>query len=143
MNLAYQRQPFNRADRQRITLSQLNEILLNPNHTLFLLYSGEKICGTVLLSQSEISLFAIHPAFQGHGYGQQLLVAAEEEAFKAYDSVLLKVIPLFQEKLITYYESLGYCSQDEREALSKGKLDRIQECYHDEVYALILRKNRP
>lgn len=141
INLAYQKQPFNRMDKVRITISQIKEILADPANQLFLLYSEDKICGTVLLNQSEISLFAVHPDFQGRGYGRQLLAAAEEEAFLNSDFVQLKVIPLFQEQLIAYYETMGYvlCGS---EALAVGKLDRIQEEYHDQVYALVLRKNR-
>jgi len=79
---------------------------------------------------------------QGRGYGKQLLNAVEEVAFRNYDSVKLKVIPLFQEGLIAYYEKMGYQSYNECEVLGPGKLDRIQAKYHDQVYALVLRKNR-
>ena len=126
-----------------MTHLELKKILLDPSNQLFLLCSEKRVCGTILLSRSEISLFAIHPSFQGRGYGRQLLAAAEEEVFRNHQSVQLKVIPLFQERLIAYYEKLGYCSYNEYEALSIAKLDRIQEKYHDQVYALILRKNRP
>jgi ribosomal protein S18 acetylase RimI-like enzyme len=143
VNLAYRRQPFNRPDRDRISVAQLQEILLNPNNQLFLLCSGSRVYGTVLLNRSEISLLAVHPSMQGQGYGSQLLAAAEAEAFKNYDSVYLKVIPLFQEGLIAYYEKIGYRSYNECETFAHGKLDRIQEKYHDQVYALVLRKNRP
>ena len=142
INLAYQRQPFNRMDRVRITSAQLNELIANPSNQLFLLSTDNTICGTVFLRGSEISLFAIHPDFQGRGYGEQLLISAERQAFKNYDSVHLKVIPLFQEKLIDYYERMGY-NFFGYEALAKEKLDRIQERYHDQVYALILEKKRP
>lgn len=143
INCAYRRQPFNRMDGERISLSKLNEIVINPNSTLFLLISGHPenlICGTILLQASEISLFSLHPNYQGKGLGRLLLYSAEEEAFKTYDEVFLKVIPLFQEKLIAHYEQLGYQSLGERESLTQEKLERIQPQYHNQVYALILRK---
>ncbi len=145
INCAYQRQPFSRTDGERTSLSKLKEIVINPNNKLFLLISNDSenfICGTVLLQASEISLFSLHPSYQGKGLGRQLLCAAEEEAFKTYDEVFLKVVPLFQEKLIAHYERLGYRSFGEIESLAQEKLERIQPQYHTQVYALILRKKK-
>ena len=139
INAAYQKQPFNQSD--RITRDSLEEILANPENQLFVLLCEQDICGTVLLHGAEISLLSVHPDYQGHGYGQLLLNAAEEVAFRTQDHTYLKVIPLFQEKLVAYYESLGYRSDGEIEELSTIKLERIQERYHNQVYALVLRKN--
>lgn len=142
INFAYKRQPFNREDRSRITVSMLRTLLLDAENTLYVAVSLEnEICGTVLLHQSEISLLSVHPDYQGHGIGLQLLQHAEEEAFKTYESVFLKVIPLFQETLIHYYESAGYKSFGEHESLSQEKLHRIKEQYHEQVFALIMRKS--
>jgi ribosomal protein S18 acetylase RimI-like enzyme len=141
INFAYKRQPFNREDSSRITASKLRTLLLDGENKLYLAVSGgDEICGTVLSHQSEISLLSVHPDYQGHGLGLQLLQHAEEEAFKIYESVFLKVIPLFQENLIHYYESAGYKSFGEHESLSQEKYHRIQEQYHTKVYALIMRK---
>ena len=82
INRAYQRQLFNRPGTDRIYLFQLKEILLNPNKQLFVLYCADRICGTILVSQSEIFLFSIHPDFQGQGYGKWLLLMAEKEILK-------------------------------------------------------------
>lgn len=142
INRAYQRQPFNREDVPRITVAALNDLLQNKENHLYILSSGNEICGTVLLHQNEISLLSVHPRCQGQGLGLQLLHHAEQEAFKNYDTVFLKVIPLFQENLIRFYESAGYKSYGEKEPLSQEKLNRIQEHYHSQVFALILRKER-
>ena len=141
INLAYKRQPFNREDRSRITAPILRTLLLDGENKLYLAVSGKnEICGTVLLHHSEISLLSVHPDYWGKGLGLQLLQHTEEEAFKIYESVFLKIIPLFQENLIRYYESAGYKSLGEHESLSQEKLDRIQEQYHTQVFALIMRK---
>lgn len=142
VNLAYSRQPFNRVDRTRITIEEVERTIADSHNQLFLLIVDGQICGTVLLNKNEISLFAVHPSFQGQHLGQLLISLAEDEAFKKYDEVFLKVIPLFQERLIAYYESLGYHSYGEYETLLPCKLYRIQEQYHDQVCALVLRKNK-
>ncbi|MBX7066328.1 MAG: GNAT family N-acetyltransferase [Parachlamydiales bacterium] len=144
VNLAYQRQPFNRTDFPRITLPALIALLQNEENQLFIAVSeNNEICGTILLHESEISLLSVHPRCQGQGLGLFLLHSAEQEAFKNYNTVFLKVIPLFQENLIRFYESAGYKSFGEYEPLSQEKLDRIQERYHSEVFALIMRKENP
>lgn len=144
INLAYQRQPFNRRDYPRITVTSLNELLQNKENQLYIVLSDKnEVCGTVLLHSAEISMLSVHPNYQGQGLGLRLLQHAEQEAFKNYDQVFLKVIPLFQEKLIRYYESAGYKSLGESEPLSQEKLKRIQERYHSEVFALIMRKDNP
>lgn len=144
ISLAYQKQSFNRQDYPRITVVALRELLQNRENQLYIVVSDKnEICGTILLHGAEISLLSVHPHHQGRGLGLHLLQYAEQEAFKTYDNVFLKVIPLFQEKLIRYYESTGYKSQGEYEPLSQEKLKRIQEQYHSEVFALILRKKNP
>ncbi len=142
INLAYRRQLFNRFDYPRITIEKLKEMIQNDNHKLFLLLSDvDQICGTILLKDSEISLLSVHPNFQGQGLGLTLLRHAEREAFENFTTVFLKVIPLFQENLIRYYEYAGY-QFFEREALSQEKLNRIQEIYHDQVFAIIMKKEK-
>lgn len=145
VNLAYRRQPFNRPDYPRITVASLKELLQNKENLLYVVRSSNnEICGTVLLHGAEISMLSVHPHYQGQGLGFCLLQYAEQEAFKAHDSVYLKVIPLFQEKLIRYYESLGYKSFGEHETLSQEKLKRVQEQYHHhpEMFALVMRKDK-
>lgn len=144
INLAYQKQPFNRQDYPRITVAALRELLQNRENQLYIVVSDKnEVCGTVLLHGAEISLLSVHPHHQGQGLGLHLLQYVEQEAFKTYDNVFLKVIPLFQERLIRYYESAGYKSLGEYEPLSQEKLKRIQEQYHPEVFALIMRKENP
>lgn len=144
INLAYQRQPFNRLDYPRITIAALEELLQNRENVLYIAISKEnEICGTVLLHGAEISLLSVHPRHQGKELGLHLLHYAEQKAFETSDTVFLKVIPLFQEKLIRYYASAGYKSLGEYEPLSQEKLKRIQEQYHSEVFALIMRKENP
>lgn len=144
INSAYKRHPFNREDRLRITVPILRTLILDDENKLYLAVSGKnEICGTVLLHHSEISLLSVHPDSQRQGLGLKLLQNAEAEAFKTFKSVFLKVIPLFQENLIRYYESAGYKSFGEYDPLSQEKLNRIQEQYHDKVSALILRKENP
>lgn len=143
INLAYQKQLFNKKDAPRITVSELQRLLSDPENQLFCAFSEKKeVIGTLLLRKNELSLFAIHPNYQGKKIGAQLLEKAEKIAFEHYDSVFLKVIPLFQESLILYYESLGYRSYGEYEPLCQEKLDRIQECYQPQASALILRKTK-
>lgn len=145
VNLAYRRQPFNRPNYPRITVDGVKELLQNQENQLFVVVSSNnEICGTVLLHGAEIYMLSVHPRYQKQGLGLSLLQYAEQAAFKTYDSVLLKVIPLFQEKLIRYYESLGYKSFGEHETLSQEKLQRVQEQYHHhpEMFALIMRKDK-
>lgn len=143
VNLAYQKQLFNRKDYPRITPIALKELLQNEENELYILLSNQnEVGGTVLLTHAVISLLSVHPQYQGQGLGKRLLNHAEHEAFKTYETVYLKTIPLFQENLIRFYESLGYtpCGV---ELLSEEKLERIQEQYRSEVYALVMKKQRP
>ncbi len=145
INKAYKRQVFNRNDRERISIAKLEYLIREPGNRLFLLRLDQDphlICGTLLLSGDEISLFSVHPDYQGQKLGRLLLQAAEKEAFESSASVYLRVIPLFQEHLIEYYKSQGYELEDYREPLSLEKLERIQPCYHEKVYSIKLRKNR-
>ena len=144
INLAYQRQSFNRKDYPRITMTALRNLIQDEENKFYIVISGKnEPCGTILLHHSEISLLSVHPDYHGQGLGLQLLQHAESEAFKTFKSVFLKVIPLFQENLIRYYESVGYKSFGEYESLSQEKLNRIQDQYHNKVFALILRKENP
>lgn len=141
INLAYQRQPFNREGYPRITVDALEVLLRDEENQLFIARSDRQtICGTVLLHGSHISLLSVHPLYQKQGLGLRLLEQAEKEAFQTYSAVSLQVIPLFQEKLIEYYQSVGYEPVGEVEPLPAEKLKRIQERYHSQVGALTLRK---
>lgn len=143
VNSAYQRQPFNRMDYPRITKKELEELLRNKENQLYVMKQGNMIVGTVVLCNNEISMLSVHPNYQKQGLGLHLLRYAEKKASTFYDEVFLKVIPLFQEKLLDYYRSLGYRSCGEYEPLSEKKLERIREEYlfNPEMRALILRKN--
>jgi ribosomal protein S18 acetylase RimI-like enzyme len=88
INLAYQRQLFNRQDYPRITVAALKELLQNRENQLYIVVSDKnEICGTVLLHGAEISLLSVHPRNQGRKLGLHLLQYAEQEAFKTYDNI--------------------------------------------------------
>jgi N-acetylglutamate synthase-like GNAT family acetyltransferase len=114
INAAYKKARFLRDDVERVSPEELRSIISTPHKKLYLYISVDHtICGTALLDfcdkdKAEISLFAIHPDYQGKNIGPPFLNDVEKEAFKKVSEIILKVIPLYQEQLIKFYERLGY-----------------------------------
>lgn len=81
-------------------------------HPVWLLYAGEALAGVLVLMHEPNALLiysvAIHPAYQGQGFGRRMLAFAEEEARKAgYGSIRLYTNALMEEN-IALYRRLGY-----------------------------------
>lgn len=144
INLAYKKVPYLKEDAQRITIQELEEILEDPFKTLFVCIDGNKICGTALLTiidsgtevnyNSEMSLLSVHPEHQGKNIGKLIMDHVEKEVSKVWYRFYLhiKVIPLYQEKLIEYYKLNGYEFAGEISYFSEEDLKRYikPECWH-------------
>jgi ribosomal protein S18 acetylase RimI-like enzyme len=134
---------------ERITVSELRDAVSDPRKELYLCLSPTReICGTILLDfferdKAEIALFAIHPDYQGYHIGPVFMSYVEREAFKKAMSIVLKVIPLFQEKLIRFYERLGYKTTGEvMSFLQEDKIRYIRPECRDQVFFSLMQKDR-
>ena len=82
------------------------------DHTIYLLNVGDELAGVlVLIDEPEALLIysvAIHPDYQGRGYGRKLLALAEQQAIEAgYSSIRLYTNERFTYN-IALYQWLGY-----------------------------------
>jgi ribosomal protein S18 acetylase RimI-like enzyme len=81
-------------------------------HQLWVLELDDVIIGVIVLEDHETSLFienvAVHPTWQGRGFGNQLMTFAEEEALRrGYSELHLCTSELMTEN-IARYRHLGF-----------------------------------
>jgi ribosomal protein S18 acetylase RimI-like enzyme len=81
-------------------------------HAGWLAYHGDQLVGLIILHHEDEALLiysvAVHPQFQKHGYGRQLLAWAEDEARRAgYSRIRLYTNGLMVEN-IALYTRVGY-----------------------------------
>jgi ribosomal protein S18 acetylase RimI-like enzyme len=149
INSAYKKVRYLQEGIQRITVSELKSVVSDPRKKLYLCLSpAHEICGTILLDffekdKAEIALFAVHPDCQRYQIGPAFMNYVEQEAFKKVTSIVLKVIPLFQERLIHFYERLGYRTTGE--VMNFPEEDKIRyirpEC-RDQIFFSLMQKGR-
>jgi RimJ/RimL family protein N-acetyltransferase len=149
INAAYTKVMYLREEVQRITPQEISRLISYPEKRLYLCLSPKgEICGTILLdfieeTKAEIGLFSIHPNYQGKQIGQNFMRHVEQDAFKGANTVILKVVPLFQEKLIKFYEKLGYCGTGETiDFPIEDKIKYIRIEHRDSVNFCIMQKNK-
>jgi GNAT superfamily N-acetyltransferase len=147
VNSAYKKVKYLQENTERISPTDLQEILSDPKKRIYLCLSpNREICGTVLVHQiseekAEIGLFAIHPNFQGKKIGLYFLKQIENEAFKKAREIILKVILLYQEKLIAFYEKQGYSKTGEILPFPhEDKLRFIRPECRDQVFFSVFHK---
>lgn len=149
INLAYKKVRYLQEMVERITSSELAGLISHPNQRLYLCISpSQEVCGTILLdffekNKAEIGLFAIDPKYQKYKIGPAFMSYVEQEAFKKVHTIILKVIPLFQERLVKFYEQLGYRATGEEIAFPEEDQRRYirPEC-RDRVIFSIMQKSR-
>ena len=149
VNSAYKKVQYLQEGIERIMASELRDAVSDPRKRLYLcLLPTREICGTILLDffekdKAEIALFAIHPDYQGCRIGPVFMSCVEQEAFREVSSIVLKVIPLFQEKLIDFYERLGYRTTGEvMDFPEKDKIRYIRPECRDRVFFSLMQKSR-
>lgn len=149
VNSAYKKVQYLQEGIARITVSELRDAVANPRKKLYLCLSPKReICGTILLDffeqdKAEIALFAIHPDYQGYQIGPAFMSYVEREAFKKVTAIVLKVIQLFQEKLIHFYERLGYRITGEvMNFPQEDKIRYIRPEWWDQVFFSLMQKDR-
>ncbi|MES2199674.1 MAG: GNAT family N-acetyltransferase [Chlamydiota bacterium] len=149
VNTAYKKVKYLQSEVERATSAEILDFISNPNKKLYLCISpSHEICGTILLdfsdkNEAEIALFAIHLDYQGCKIGPMFMSYVEQEAFKKVQVIILKVIPLFQENLMRFYERSGYKATGEvMDFPAEGKLRYIRPDCRDRVFFCIMQKNR-
>lgn len=149
INTAYKKVKYLQNEVERATSAEVLGFISDSKKRLYLCLSpNHEICGTILLDffekdKAEIALFAIHPDYQEYKIGPSFMNYVEQEAFKTITSIILKVIPLFQENLVNFYERLGYKKTGETmEFPTEDKLRYIRPEYRDRVFFSIMQKNK-
>lgn len=147
INAAYKKVKYLQEGIKRIALAEMIENLSDPNKRLYLCIAPNKeICGTILVhfnaqDTAKLGLFAVHPDYQGQNIGSVLLRAVEKAAFAEAKRIFLYVIPCTQERLIRFYEHLGYRKTGEtREFPAEAKAHYIRPEYRDQIFLLIMEK---
>lgn len=98
---------------QRVTLSDLEKIYADPHQRLFVLKIPE-IVGVILIELppkgtiAKLGLFAFDRKHRGENEGLLLLQHAENCAKLAGKQTIRLEVFVFAQKLIVYYEKLGY-----------------------------------
>lgn len=149
VNSAYKKVRYLRDEIERVTPSELEGFISNPQKKLYLCISPTReVCGTILLdffekNKVEMGLFAIDPEYQGYKIGPIFMGYVEQEAFKKVGAIILKVIPLFQENLVKFYERLGYVVNGKvMDFPGEDKLRYIRPECRDRVFFSIMQKNK-
>lgn len=149
INAAYKKVKYLIEETQRISIDELRSIVANPHKRLYLCLSpSREICGTLLLDfidrdTAEIGLFSIHPAYQGQKIGPGFMSYVEREAFEKVGEIMLKVIPLYQEQLVKFYERLGYEDTGRRAPFpEEEKTKYIRPECRDRVFFSLMSKKK-
>ncbi len=144
VNTAYNRAPWLKDGAQRTDAYALQSIFTNPDKKLYLCLDDNKVCGTVLLdassSKPEMAMLAVDPEYQRkNNIGKLLMHHIEQEAIamKKQD-IFINVIPLGQERLITYYQRHGYVDVGEVTQFNHPELVRPE--YQGKVFLHVMRK---
>lgn len=139
INSAYSKVEYLQGD--RISIPDLESIVSDKQKRLYLCISKTKsVIGTIFLDftekdQAELGLFSILPTDQGKNIGALFMAHVEQEVCKQVKKIHFNVIPLFQEKLISFYERLGYRPTGKKiEFLVEQKVRYIKAKYHNDVY---------
>lgn len=115
MNKAFQRKLFLKDDLGRINLEELLFLLESTNNKFFIAKQGRDLVGGFLRRvldehHVEISHFWVDLQFRGQNMGRQILLNMEEKLRKEKTPlvVIIKIIAFHQDRLIQFYEKLGY-----------------------------------
>jgi ribosomal protein S18 acetylase RimI-like enzyme len=98
----------------RIDIEEVRSIINGPNSIMLVLGEGDDIVACCQLEDRGNKLacfgtFAVHPFAQGAGLGGSLILEAERQAVQLYGSAVLEMMVLAQqEKLVAWYERLGF-----------------------------------
>jgi dTDP-4-amino-4,6-dideoxy-D-galactose acyltransferase len=144
INEAYKKAKF--LKKNRITLEEVEESIESNNKSIYLYYFKNVICGVILIdyfeeNKAELGLFAIHPDFQGKGFGAKFMAKVENVVFKKAKEIFMTVIPITQENLINFYKKLGYKLTKEKKEFPEKNKNLISPEYRDQVYFHIMKKN--
>ncbi|NHM02215.1 GNAT family N-acetyltransferase [Flavobacterium difficile] len=114
---------------ERISESELTEILLNTENTFLIYRENNKIIGTVLLTNKKTELYlgmlTVSPELQNSGLGKKLLIAAEDLANAIPLPKIVMTVISIREELIAWYQRNGY--------LDTGKREPFPSIYNDVV----------
>ena len=99
-------------DGNRVSENEIKQAIEDRlSHLLVHIVDGQLlscICITQENDQAYISLFSVHPEWQGRGIGSQVLSAAEEYAYSLGVTKYVMVVVSQRTELISYYERRGY-----------------------------------
>jgi ribosomal protein S18 acetylase RimI-like enzyme len=102
----------------RITETELTEILSDANNTILIYQENNKIIGTVLLTNKKTELYlgmlTIAPELQNAGLGKKLLLAAEDYAYSFLLPKIVMTVITIREELIAWYKRNGYLDTGKR-----------------------------
>ena len=102
----------------RITETELTEILSDANNTILIYQENNKIIGTVLLTNKKTELYlgmlTIAPELQNAGLGKILLLAAEDYAHSFLLPKIAMTVITIREELIAWYKRNGYLDTGKR-----------------------------
>ncbi len=125
---------------QRTTVERLRAIVTHPVQKLYLCHSPEKtVCATLQLESvadntATVALFSVDSSYKG--LGTVFLNYIEKELFKTVQEVALNVITFQQERLMTFYQRLGYVmSGSARELVLTDEIRKffLKPQYRDQI----------
>ena len=126
----------------RITETELTEILQDTNNTFLVYQENEKIIGTVLLTNKKTELYlgmlTISPELQNAGLGKKLLQAAENVAQTLNLPKISMTVITIREELIAWYQRNGYSDTGKRESFPAEFNDVV--LHHEALEFMILEK---
>jgi ribosomal protein S18 acetylase RimI-like enzyme len=88
-------------------------------HKVFVLAEGNNIIGVLVLIQKEqnflLDNIAVHPAYQGRGFGRRLIELAEAEALRLDFSNIILYTNLQMTENIELYKKLGFVETERKQ----------------------------
>lgn len=99
---------------ERINLKELHNLLQSKIHRIFTLINDETIAGVIVTEcpvekvYMKFSLFAVDKSMAGKKVGHLLIDHVESFAKKQSKKSIKIEVLIFQEKLVRYYQQLGY-----------------------------------
>lgn len=134
-------------DGDRINAEQVLARIEEPNSIMLVFDEGNKIiaCCQVADRGSNVAYFgtfAVTPAAQGAGLGRRVMAEAERSAVLTFGSAVLELTVLAQqEKLIAWYERLGFSRSGETRPFPADP--EFARPLRNDLYFVVLSKNLP
>lgn len=153
INQAYKKVGWVKDTVERTNVQELTTSIQSTDTSLYACFDGEKVCGIAFLDDSdaskklEMTMFTVHPDYQGKGVGMLLMNFIETQAIQEFHTheLYLYVVPYTQERLVAYYQRHGFEVVPESASITYNRAQKyishlINPEYSDKIFLYEMRK---